>query len=154
MEKLSDEIMGNNISNNIEENQEGEATDQTDSETSSSDSSLPGVNVVEGSSDIETDHLDQSEEDAKEDSEPGSFIDLYEQSLKSIQEGELVSGEIVMIGKEHVLVDIGYKSEGQIRIHEFIDPEGNLTAKVGDKVDVLLEKSCLLYTSPSPRDRS
>ena len=45
-----------------------------------------------------------------------------------------------MIGKEFVLVDIGYKSEGQIRLNEFIDPEGNLTAKVGDKIDVLLEK--------------
>jgi small subunit ribosomal protein S1 len=69
-----------------------------------------------------------------------SFKSLYEQSLKTIQEGELVSGEIVMIGKEFVLVDIGYKSEGQIRLNEFIDPEGNLTAKVGDKIDVLLEK--------------
>jgi len=69
-----------------------------------------------------------------------SFKSLYEQSLKTIQEGELVSGEIVMIGKEFVLVDIGYKSEGQIRISEFIDAEGNLTAKVGQKIDVLLEK--------------
>jgi small subunit ribosomal protein S1 len=69
-----------------------------------------------------------------------SFKSLYEQSLKTIQEGELVSGEIVLIGKEFVLVDIGYKSEGQIRINEFIDPDGNLTAKVGDKIDVLLEK--------------
>ncbi|MBN2244406.1 MAG: S1 RNA-binding domain-containing protein, partial [Candidatus Aminicenantes bacterium] len=69
-----------------------------------------------------------------------SFMELYEKSLKSIQEGELVTGEIVMIGKEYVLVDIGYKSEGQIRINEFIDPEGNMTARVGDKIDVLLEK--------------
>jgi len=69
-----------------------------------------------------------------------SFKSLYEQSLKTMQEGELVSGEIVMIGKEFVLVDIGYKSEGQIRINEFIDADGNLTAKVGDKIDVLLEK--------------
>ncbi len=69
-----------------------------------------------------------------------SFKSLYEQSLKTMQEGELVSGEIVMIGKEFILVDIGYKSEGQIRINEFIDAEGNITAKVGDKIDVLLEK--------------
>ncbi len=69
-----------------------------------------------------------------------SFKSLYEQSLKTMQEGELVSGEIVMIGKEFILVDIGYKSEGQIRINEFIDAEGNLTARVGDKIDVLLEK--------------
>ncbi len=80
------------------------------------------------------------DEDDDDDFGEDSFMELYEKSLKSIQEGELVTGEIVMIGKEHVLVDIGYKSEGQIRINEFIDADGNLTAKVGDKVDVLLEK--------------
>ncbi|WP_028321241.1 30S ribosomal protein S1 [Desulfatiglans anilini] len=69
-----------------------------------------------------------------------NFMELYEESLKSIQEGEVVKGEIVQIDKEFVLVDIGYKSEGQIRIQEFIDPDGNMTAKVGDKVDVLLER--------------
>jgi small subunit ribosomal protein S1 len=69
-----------------------------------------------------------------------NFMELYEESLKSIQEGEVVKGEIVQINKEYVLVDIGYKSEGQIRIQEFIDPEGNLTAKVGEKVEVLLER--------------
>ena len=69
-----------------------------------------------------------------------NFSDLYEESLKSIQEGEVVKGEIVQVDKEYVLVDIGYKSEGQISIQEFIDSEGNLAAKVGDKVDVLLER--------------
>lgn len=82
-------------------------------------------------------HDMKSSDDASEDD---SFKSLYEQSLKTMQEGELVSGEIVMIGKEYVLVDIGYKSEGQIRINEFIDAEGNITAKVGDRIDVLLEK--------------
>ena len=69
-----------------------------------------------------------------------NFSELYEESLKSIQEGEVVKGEIVQVDKEYVLVDIGYKSEGQISIQEFIDSEGNLAAKVGDKVDVLLER--------------
>lgn len=69
-----------------------------------------------------------------------SFGEMYEESLKSLQEGELVTGEIVQIDKEFILVDIGYKSEGQIPIGEFIDSKGNLTARIGDKVDVLLEK--------------
>jgi len=67
-----------------------------------------------------------------------NFMELYEESLKSIHEGKVVKGEIVQIDKEFVLVDIGYKSEGQIRIAEFINLEGQLTAKVGAKVDVLL----------------
>ena len=66
------------------------------------------------------------------------FMELYEESLKSIREGKVIKGEIVRIDKEFVLVDIGYKSEGQIRIDEFINPTGKLTAKVGDEVDVLL----------------
>ncbi len=69
-----------------------------------------------------------------------NFMKMYEESMKSIQEGEVVKGEIVQIGKEYVLVDIGYKSEGQISIHEFVDPEGNMSAKVGDAVEVLLER--------------
>jgi len=66
------------------------------------------------------------------------FMELYEESLKSIREGKVVKGEIVRIDKEFVLVDIGYKSEGQIRISEFTNLRGGLTAKVGDEVDVLL----------------
>ena len=89
---------------------------------------------------MEQDPVDDGDDGILDDQGAGSFMELYEESLKSIQEGELVSGEIVMVGKEFVLVDIGYKSEGQIRVHEFLDAEGNLTAKVGDKVDVLLEK--------------
>jgi small subunit ribosomal protein S1 len=67
-----------------------------------------------------------------------SFKELYEESLKTIQEGKVVRGEIIQIDNEFVLVDIGYKSEGQIRIAEFIDLQGQLTIKVGDRVDVLL----------------
>jgi small subunit ribosomal protein S1 len=66
------------------------------------------------------------------------FMELYEENLKGLREGTVVKGEIVQIDKEFVLVDIGYKSEGQIRIAEFTGPRGRLTAKVGDQVDVLL----------------
>ena len=68
-----------------------------------------------------------------------SFQELYEESLKSIKEGEVVRGNVIQVTDEYVMVDIGYKSEGQIRISEFIDEDGAVTAKVGDEVDVLLE---------------
>jgi small subunit ribosomal protein S1 len=80
------------------------------------------------------------DEHADEPQDANDFMEMYEESLKSIQEGEVVRGEIVQIDKEFVLVDIGYKSEGQIRIQEFTDAAGNINAKVGDKVDVLLER--------------
>jgi small subunit ribosomal protein S1 len=66
--------------------------------------------------------------------------DLYEESLKQYQEGEVVNGRIVAVDKDYVIVDIGYKCEGHIPIHEFLDPNGENTAKVGDQVDVLLER--------------
>ncbi len=75
-------------------------------------------------------------EDQAQDSH--SFMELYEESLKSIQEGKVIKGEIVQIDNEFVLVDIGYKSEGQIRINEFMSSDGQLTVKVGQEVDVLL----------------
>ena len=95
-----------------------------------------GSNRVSG----ETKDTPRGSKENRTDQESGSFMELYEESLKSIQEGELVTGEIVQVDKEFVLVDIGYKSEGQIPINEFIDPKGNVTARVGAKVDVLLEK--------------
>jgi small subunit ribosomal protein S1 len=69
------------------------------------------------------------------------FQTLYEESLKTYQEGEVVRGKIVSIEKEFVMVDIGYKSEGRIPIDEFLSSGGGeITAKVGDLIDVLIEK--------------
>ncbi|MEW6672353.1 MAG: 30S ribosomal protein S1 [Thermodesulfobacteriota bacterium] len=68
-----------------------------------------------------------------------NFMDLYEESFKRFQEGEVVTGRIISVDKDSVSVDIGYKSEGQIRIHEFRDENGDITAKVGDKVEVMVE---------------
>ena len=79
-----------------------------------------------------TDRNDESIQDHND------FMDLFEENLESIREGKVVKGEIVQIDKEFVLVDIGYKSEGQIRIAEFTNSRGGLTARVGDEVDVVL----------------
>jgi small subunit ribosomal protein S1 len=68
-----------------------------------------------------------------------NVMNLYEESFKRFAEGEVVTGRIISIDRDHVLVDIGYKSEGQIRIQEFRDEEGQVTAKVGDTVEVMVE---------------
>jgi small subunit ribosomal protein S1 len=68
-----------------------------------------------------------------------NLMDMYEESFKRFAEGEVVTGRIISVDKDHVLVDIGYKSEGQIRIQEFRDEEGNITAKLGDRVEVMVE---------------
>ncbi len=66
-------------------------------------------------------------------------MDLYEESFKRFTEGEVVTGRIISIDKEFVLVDIGYKSEGQIRISEFKDEEGNINVVLGDTTEVMVE---------------
>jgi len=64
------------------------------------------------------------------------MAELYEQTLRTISEGEIVKGEIVGITDKDVVVDIGFKSEGFISIDEFRDPEQRV---MGNKVDVLVE---------------
>jgi len=82
----------------------------------------------------------KSSEDPKASSEGSDdLMDMYEQSFKRFQEGEVVTGRIISVDKDFVLVDIGYKSEGQIRIHEFRDENGNVNANVGDTVEVMVE---------------
>ncbi|CAO0820403.1 30S ribosomal subunit protein S1 [Desulfarculales bacterium] len=66
---------------------------------------------------------------------------LYEQSFRTIQEGEVARGTIVAVENDYVVVDIGYKSEGQIDINEFKDVDGITRAEVGQEIDVLLERA-------------
>ena len=60
---------------------------------------------------------------------------LIESKLPSFRKGDIVNGTILEIRPQVVLVDIGYKSEGEIPISEFEDEE----IEVGDQIEVLLE---------------
>ncbi len=80
-------------------------------------------------------------DDEFEDEEYGSseeFMAMYEESLKAIKSGHIVEGEVVDFERDKVLIDIGYKSEGLVPKREFMDAEGNLNVKIGDKVEVFL----------------
>jgi small subunit ribosomal protein S1 len=75
---------------------------------------------------------------------PGSateFEALFEESMRSVKPGGVVKGTVVGVTSTHVLIDVGYKSEGQIPLHEFLDRQGNLQVKVGDEVDVFFDSS-------------
>jgi len=52
-----------------------------------------------------------------------------------IEEGVIVSGEVVKIDETYILVDVNFKSEGQIPLDEFME-NGRVAVKVGDTVDV------------------
>ncbi|MFP4159503.1 MAG: 30S ribosomal protein S1 [Desulfobacterales bacterium] len=68
-----------------------------------------------------------------------ALLEMYEESIKRFEEGEVVNGRIISVDKDHVLVDVGYKSEGLIPIHEFKDGDGNVDAAVDDDVEVMIE---------------
>jgi small subunit ribosomal protein S1 len=69
------------------------------------------------------------------------FEALFEESLRTVKPGGVVKGRVVGITSTHVLIDVGYKSEGQIPVQEFMDRQGNVQVKVGDDVDVYFDSS-------------
>ncbi|HEY7163475.1 MAG TPA: 30S ribosomal protein S1 [Candidatus Binatia bacterium] len=85
----------------------------------------------------------QNEEQKQDASAGGSneFEALFEESLRTVKPGGVVKGRVVGITSTHVLIDVGYKSEGQIPIQEFMDRQGNVQVKVGDDVDVYFDSS-------------
>jgi len=114
-------------------------TDETPVETRETDDLSESVQE----SSEESEFVQESSVDPEKDQKPAddmeSLMDMYEESFKRFAEGAVVTGRIISVDKDHVLVDIGYKSEGQIRTQEFMDEDGNLNANVGDPVDVMVE---------------
>lgn len=83
---------------------------------------------------------DKSSKDVQSsDGKMENLVNMYEESFKRFREGEVVTGKIISVDKEYVLVDIGYKSEGQVRIQEFKDEKGNINADLGDTIEVMVE---------------
>ena len=76
-----------------------------------------------------------------DDAEYERLLDMYDVSFKNFAEGEVVKGIVLQVSESEVIVDVGYKSEGIIPVDEFRDETGKLSIKVGDSVDVLLEKT-------------
>lgn len=62
---------------------------------------------------------------------------LYDQTLKSVIEHDIVDGLVVSISPKDVLINIGYKSDGLVPLTEFRHMPD---LKVGDKVEVYVEK--------------
>ncbi|HUH67255.1 MAG TPA: S1 RNA-binding domain-containing protein, partial [Syntrophales bacterium] len=68
------------------------------------------------------------------------FKELYEQSLQSVQLGQIVTGKVVQINADVVMVDVGWKTEGYIPAKELRDEEGNIPVAVGDEIEVLVDR--------------
>ncbi len=69
------------------------------------------------------------------------FQTMFEESMRSVKPGGVVKGKVVGITATHVMIDVGYKSEGQIPLQEFSDRDGKVQVQVGDEVDVFFDSS-------------
>ncbi len=76
------------------------------------------------------DESDYSEEEFTD------LLAMYDTTMKTFELGNIVSGKILKVTDDHVIVDIGFKSEGIISINEFGD---NPEIEVGDAIEVFLD---------------
>ena len=70
------------------------------------------------------------------------FAALLDEQLqgRDLGEGQVVHGRVVGIEKDIVIIDVGLKTEGRIAMREFGQGEGAVLPKVGDNVEVYLER--------------
>ncbi|HHL43091.1 MAG TPA: S1 RNA-binding domain-containing protein, partial [Hellea balneolensis] len=70
------------------------------------------------------------------------FASMLEASLEthSMSEGSVIVGTITAIEKDIVIVDVGLKTEGRIPMREFYTPGQKDGVKVGDEVEIYLER--------------
>jgi small subunit ribosomal protein S1 len=71
----------------------------------------------------------------------GKMVPNYDATIVSFEEGDIVTGTVVRVDKDEVLVDIGYKSEGvvpasELSIRKSVDPSEEVS--VGDIIDALV----------------
>lgn len=84
---------------------------------------------------------DDPKSESTEEEETEDFGALFEKSLqgRDFDEGEIIHGVVVSVHKEHVMVDIGRKSEGLVQIYEFKDESGEIKVEAGQEIDVLVD---------------
>ena len=74
---------------------------------------------------------------AYDDKQTAELSKMYDETLTSIAENELIKGTVTAITKKEVVANIGYKSEAVVSINEF---RYNPDLKVGDEVELYVEK--------------
>ncbi len=76
-----------------------------------------------------------------DDADFGALLAAFEGTRSTVIEGQVVTGTVMEVLANHVVVDVGFKSEGMVPLSEFAGPDGKPSVKKGDRVDVLLERA-------------
>lgn len=115
------------------------STEQEVAEKAPAVKAAPEIRTFKGERNTRVYTLDELEEASEDysDDEFNQMVSMYEGTLTSITEKEIVSGRIVSIDEKYVIVDIGFKSEGIVPVNEFKNIED---VKPGDEIEVFLDR--------------
>ncbi|MBN2284414.1 MAG: 30S ribosomal protein S1 [Deltaproteobacteria bacterium] len=83
---------------------------------------------------------EQREVEQEKSTEDMNFVELYEQSLQEIPVGQIVTGRVVQINDDMIMVDVGYKTEGRLDINEVKNSDGKVDLSEGDEIEVLVDR--------------
>jgi small subunit ribosomal protein S1 len=135
------QVEENNEANEIKETQ---TPSEESGEIAQAASEPAAKEVAETEVQIEaTGEESQGEEGVKEEVEVESSMAEYDKSFTTLTSGTIVTGKVVEINPDEVMVDVGYKSEGRIPQHELGLKPGETPdsiLKVGDNIDVFILK--------------
>jgi len=88
---------------------------------------------------MDLDDIEKRESLSSEDQATYDEMEAYfSDSLGQFKEGQIIHGTIIEMSKDHIVVDVGFKSEGIISLHEF--PDYGKTLAMGEEVEVYLER--------------
>jgi small subunit ribosomal protein S1 len=135
--------MANHVDNPTEETQNNDSpvAEQNDQQTgAAAAASTEAPNAQQQSA-------AEAEEHQNEGMDFGAILQQFEQEQTIYHSGELVDGKVVGISDRGVLVDFGYKSEGVVPVEDFTGPDGEMTVKVGDPVQVVIRT---IHTGDAP----
>jgi small subunit ribosomal protein S1 len=68
------------------------------------------------------------------------LLDMYDRKMSNFAEGDIIRGRVLKVLGAEVVIDIGYKSEGVLPVHEVTGYDGKITVKPGDELDVYIER--------------
>lgn len=96
---------------------------------------------------VVVDEQDFEESQSMAEMDFGAILEEFEQDQEVYHTGKFVEGTVVGISDRGVLIDFGYKSEGVVPSDELTSPDGVLTVKEGDTVEVIIKN---IYSGDAP----
>jgi small subunit ribosomal protein S1 len=131
----------------VEQTINDQTTPDTEAETTTTDAPEAAVAVADRSSELTIAEIAQRarsvdiradlyDEDEYSQDEYEAMLEMYEETLSEIVEGEIVTARVLRVTEKAVILDVGFKSEGSVPRDEFKDPD---TLQEGDEVEVYLE---------------